>query len=61
MVRRLIRISCEYIRKALAVCNNIVRILDYEWDIFIDVLTRIGGQSVDTSKTIVIVSDKSEE
>ena len=40
--------------------EDVVEILDFEWDIFSDVLIRIGG-TLTVDKAIKIVSDDSED
>jgi len=40
--------------------EDVVEILDFEWDIFSDVLIRIGG-TLTVDKAIKIVSDEDED
>ena len=53
-----------FIEKVIAVVNqmneDVVEVLDFEWDIFSAVLTRIGG-TLTVDKAIKIISDDSED
>lgn len=40
--------------------EDCAKILDYEWDIFNDILCRIGG-TLTVDKAIMIVNDESEK